>query len=98
MRAAEASILLARKGWFPDFNLGAMVDLKTDPTLYRFPGNPGTMTFPIWRDKIAAQIAEAQANKRSAEARLPSGRWWAGSADSTGQQSRRRVTPGGLPG
>ena len=28
------------------------------------------MTLPIWRDKIAAQIAEAQANKRSAEARL----------------------------
>jgi outer membrane protein TolC len=28
------------------------------------------MSLPIWRDKIAAQIAEAQANKRSAEARL----------------------------
>jgi outer membrane protein TolC len=25
---------------------------------------------PIWRDKIAAQIAEAQANKRAAEARF----------------------------
>src|SRR5258707_6190673 len=40
------------------------------PTLYRFPGNPGTVSLPIWRDKIAAQIAEAQANERSAEARL----------------------------
>jgi outer membrane protein TolC len=28
------------------------------------------MSLPIWRDKIAAQIAEAQANKRSVEARL----------------------------
>jgi outer membrane protein TolC len=30
----------------------------------------GTITLPIWRDKLAAQIAEAQANKRAAEARL----------------------------
>jgi len=70
IRAAEASIALARKSRFPDFNVGFMGDAKTDPTLYRFPGNPGTMSLPIWRDKIAAQIAEAQANKRSAEARL----------------------------
>lgn len=70
VRAAEASILLARKARLPDFSLGFMVDAKTDPTLYRLFGNPGTMSLPIWRDKIAAQIAEAQANKRSAEARL----------------------------
>jgi len=70
VRAAEASILLARKARLPDFSLGFMGDAKTDPTLYRFPGNPGTMSLPIWRDKIAAQIAEAQANKHSAEARL----------------------------
>jgi cobalt-zinc-cadmium efflux system outer membrane protein len=44
--------------------------VEANPTLYRFPGNPGTVSLPIWRDKIAAQIAEAQANKRSAEARL----------------------------
>ena len=72
VRAAEASIMLARKSRLPDFNLGFMGDAKTDPTLYRLPGNPGTMSLPIWRDKIAAQIAEAQANKRSAEARLSS--------------------------
>lgn len=70
VRAAEASIILAEKGRFPDFSLGFMADVKADPTLYRFPGNPGTVSLPIWRDKIAAQIAEAQANKRSAEARL----------------------------
>ena len=70
VRAAEASIILAEKGRWPDFSLGFMADVKADPTLYRFPGNPGTVSLPIWRDKIAAQIAEAQANKRSAEARL----------------------------
>ena len=70
VRAAETSITLARKSPLPDFSLGFMADVKMNPTLYRFPGNPGTMSFPIWRDKIAAQIAEVQANKRSAEARL----------------------------
>jgi outer membrane protein TolC len=70
VRAAETSIALARQSRFPDFSLGFMADVKMNPTLYRFPGNPGSMSFPIWRDKIAAQIAEAQANKRSAEARL----------------------------
>ncbi len=72
VRAAEASIILARKARLPDFSLGFMADAKTDPTLYRLFGNPGTMSLPIWRDKIAAQIAEAQANKHSAEARLSS--------------------------
>jgi outer membrane protein TolC len=67
VRAAEVSIQLARKARRPDFSLGLMADAQMDPTLFR---PLGTMTLPIWRDKIAAQIAEAQANKRSAEARL----------------------------
>jgi cobalt-zinc-cadmium efflux system outer membrane protein len=70
VRAAEAAIALARESRLPDFSLGVMGDVKMNPTLYRLPGNPGTISLPIWRDKIAAQIAEAQANKRSAEARL----------------------------
>ncbi len=70
VRAAEASIILARKGRLPDFSLGFMADVKMNPTLYRLPGGPGTLSLPIWRDKIAAQIAEAQANKLSAEARF----------------------------
>ena len=70
VRAAEASIILAQKSRLPDFSLGFMADVKANPTLYRVPGGPGTLSLPIWRDKIAAQIAEAQANKRSAEARL----------------------------
>jgi outer membrane protein TolC len=67
VRAAEATIILARKARLPDFTLGLMADVKMNPTLYR---PLGTVSLPIWRDKIAAQIAEAQANKRSAEARL----------------------------
>ena len=68
--AAEAALILAQKGRLPDFSLGFMADARTAPTLYRFPGSPGSVSLPIWRDKIAAQLAEAQANKRSAQARL----------------------------
>ncbi len=67
VRAAEASLILAQKGRRPDFSLGLMADVKMNPTLYR---PLGTISLPIWRDKIASQIAEAQANKHSAEARL----------------------------
>lgn len=67
VRGVEASLVLARRSRMPDFSLGLMADVKMNPTLYR---PLGTVTLPIWRDKIAAQIAEAQANKRSAQARL----------------------------
>jgi outer membrane protein TolC len=66
-RAAEASLILAKKAGMPDFSLGLMADARMSPPLYR---PLGTVSLPIWRDKIAAQIAEAQANKRSAAARL----------------------------
>ena len=64
---AEASLGLARKSGVPDFSLGLEVDLKASPTLFR---PSAGMTLPIWRDKIAAEIAGAQASKRAAEARL----------------------------
>jgi outer membrane protein TolC len=70
VKAAEASLALARQSGKPDFSLGFMADVKANPVLYRLPGGPGTMSLPVWRDKIKAQIAEAQANKRAAEARL----------------------------
>ena len=63
VRAAEASILLARKARLFDFSLGLMADVKMNPTLYR---PLGTLSLPIWRDKIAAQIAEAEANAKAA--------------------------------
>ena len=67
VRTAEASIRLAYKARMPDTSVGLMADAKMSPTLYR----PwGTVSLPLWRDKLAAQVAEAQANKRSGEARL----------------------------
>jgi outer membrane protein, heavy metal efflux system len=67
VRQAEAAIALARKASMPDSSLGLMADAKMAPVLYR---PLATITLPIWRDKIAAQIAEAQANKRAGDARL----------------------------
>jgi outer membrane protein TolC len=67
VRAAEAAIRLAYKARMPDTSIGLMADAKTSPTLYR----PwGTVSIPLWRDKLAAQVAEAQANKQAGEARL----------------------------
>ena len=67
IRQAEASLRLARKERVPDFSVGGEVDVKAAPVIW----NPQlSMTLPIWRDKIAAEIAEAQENKRAAEARF----------------------------
>ena len=67
VRLAEASIRLATKSRVPDFSAGIMADVKVYPVMVR----PSVgVTLPIWRDKIPAQIAGAQAGKRAAEARL----------------------------
>ena len=64
---AEAGIRVARKEKIPDFTAGFETDVKAAPVVW----NPQfSMTLPIWRDKIAAEIAAAQHNKRAAEARL----------------------------
>ena len=68
VRLAEASIALARKSKVPDFSAGLQAEVYTPP----FYWPQASMTLPFWRDKIAAQIAAAQANKRAAEARLTS--------------------------
>jgi outer membrane protein TolC len=62
-----ASIGVARKAGTPDFSLGAMVDLKMKPLLFR---PTATVTLPIWREKIAANIAAATARNQAASARL----------------------------
>jgi outer membrane protein TolC len=67
VRQAQASLDLAYKAKVPDFYLGLMADVRTSPILYR---PLAGATLPIWRDKIAAEIAAAQAGKRAAEARL----------------------------
>jgi len=67
VRRAEASLQLARKAGVPDFTLGIEADVKASPVV--FTPSAG-MTLPVWRDKIAAEIASAQASKRAADARL----------------------------
>ena len=67
IRRAEASLRLARKGGVPDFSLGLEADVQGSPTMW----TPSAgITLPIWRDRIAAEIAAAQAGTRAAEARL----------------------------
>jgi len=63
---AEASLRLAAKARIPDFAVG----LETDFT--GWPSPMAALTLPIWRDKTAAEIAEAQAMKGASGARLTS--------------------------
>lgn len=67
VRRGEAMLDLARTSRVPDFTVGIEADVKANPIMWR---PTASMTLPIWRDKIAAEIAAAQADKRSAEARL----------------------------
>jgi len=67
VRAAEAGIRLAHKSKLPDFNAGIEIDARTSPVMAR-PTLGATL--PIWRDKIAAEIAAAQARKGARQARL----------------------------
>ncbi len=67
VRLAEAQIALARKAQVPDFNLGLMAEVWNAPTMFR---PQAGMTLPIWRDKIAAEIAAAQFGQGAAQARL----------------------------
>lgn len=67
VRRAEGMLDLARLSRVPDFSVGVMADVKASPVMWR---PTASMTLPIWRDKIAAMIAAAQAEKQAAEARL----------------------------
>ncbi len=67
VRRGEAMIDLARTSRVPDFSIGIEADVKASPVMWR---PTGSVTLPIWRDKIAAEIAAAQFEKRSSEARL----------------------------
>jgi len=67
IKVADAFIRVAQKEKIPDFTAGGEVDVKASPFIW----NPQfSMTLPIWRDKLAAELAAAQAGKRAAEARL----------------------------
>jgi outer membrane protein TolC len=67
VEAAEAAIVMAHKARNPDYSVGLMADVKMNPFLYR---PVATVSLPIWRDKIAAEIAQAQALRGAAAARL----------------------------
>jgi len=67
VRRAEASIAQAQQARLPDYALGVMADVKASPVMVR---PLGGMTLPIWRDKIAAEVAAARDLEGSSKARL----------------------------
>lgn len=64
---AVAGVEVARKSGTPDFAVGAMVDLKASPLMIR---PTASVSLPIWREKIAATIATAEARRDVAAARV----------------------------
>ncbi len=64
---AVAGVEVARKAGRPDFTLGVMADLKADPLMVR---PTATLKLPIWREKIAATIAAAEARRDASVARV----------------------------
>ena len=67
VRTAEAEISVAYKERVPDFSAALMADVKASPVLY-WPQL--SMSLPIWRDKIAAEVAGARADELAAKSRL----------------------------
>jgi len=67
IRSAEAAMRVAYKERMPDTTAGLEADVKAAPVFYR---PQLAVTLPIWRDKLAADLAAAQDRKRAAEARL----------------------------
>lgn len=64
---AVAGVAVAGKSRVPDAELGLMADFKADPLMFR---PTASVSLPIWRDKIAATIAAAEARHDAAKARL----------------------------
>ena len=64
---AIASIEVAHRARTPDFSIGGMADLKADPLMFR---PTATVTLPIWREKIAANIAASEARRDANVARV----------------------------
>lgn len=67
VRRGTALLELARASRGSAATLGLEADLRADPVLWR---PSASLTLPLWRDRLAAELAAAQAEKRSAEARL----------------------------
>lgn len=66
VRAAEAGIAVAYKERVPDFSAGLSAEVYRPPFYWPQVG----MTLPIWRDKVAAEIAEAKGDELAAQSRL----------------------------
>ncbi len=64
---AVAGVAVARKSATPDFALGLMADLRANPLMLRPTAN---VSLPVWREKIAATIAAAEARRGAAAARV----------------------------
>ena len=62
-----AGVEVARQTGRPNFAVGSMVDLKASPLMFR---PTATISLPVWRDKIAATIAAAEARHDAAVARV----------------------------
>jgi outer membrane protein TolC len=66
VRAAEAGIAVAYKERVPNFNAALMAEVYKPPFYWPQAG----MSLPIWRDKLAAEVAQAKANELAAKSRL----------------------------
>ena len=60
-----AAVAVTEKAGTPDFSLGAMVDLKASPLMVR---PTASLSLPIWRNRIADQIAGANAQRDASTA------------------------------
>ena len=69
IRSAEANIEVARKERRPDFSAGLQAEVYEPPFYWPQAG----ISLPIWRDKLAAERAAAEAGLRAATARLTAG-------------------------
>ena len=64
---AVAAVEVARQTGRPNFTAGAMVDLKASPLIVR---PIASISLPLWRDKVAATVAAAEARRDAAAARV----------------------------
>lgn len=69
IRVAEANLQVARKENTPDFSGGLQAEVYEPPLFWP----QASITLPIWRDKLAAERAAAEAGLRTARARLTAG-------------------------
>lgn len=67
VRQAIANMELSRRSRVPDLSVGLEADVRASPVMWT---PTVSLTLPIWKDKISAQISGAQAAVDSAKAKL----------------------------